>query len=80
MGSFSGMEFSHRVPEKYEGLLQLDGNQWAKESLIKCNGISMLNCKTDKSYRDITLPSFPSLGDRRQIKNFIPSPWPGLST
>lgn len=51
MGSLSGADFSHIVPEKYEGRLKLDGNQWAKDSLIKCNGISRLNCKTDKSYR-----------------------------
>jgi hypothetical protein len=51
MGSFFGAKFSHIVPEKYEGWLKLDGNQWTKESLIKCNSISQLNCKTHKSYR-----------------------------
>lgn len=54
MGSLSGADFSHIVPEKYKGRLKLDGNQWAKESLIKCNGISRLNCKTDKSYRYVS--------------------------
>ena len=47
MGSLSGADFSHIVPEKYEGQLKLDGNQWAKDSLIKCNGISRLNRKAD---------------------------------
>jgi|JXWR01.1.fsa_nt_gb hypothetical protein len=51
MGSLSGADFSHIVPEKYKGRLKSDGNGWAKESLIKCNGISRLNCKTHKSYR-----------------------------
>ena len=43
MGSFSGVESSHRVPEEYEGMLKSDGNGWANESLIKYNSISMLN-------------------------------------
>jgi len=49
IGGFSGAESSKKVTEEYEGVFKLDRNQWAKEGLIKCNGINMLNSKTYKS-------------------------------
>ena len=47
VGSLTGAVASQRVTEARNGKLRLDGNQF-----IECNGISLPDCKTDKSSRD----------------------------
>ncbi len=46
-GSLTGAVASQRVTEARNGRLRLVGNQF-----LECNGISLPDCKTDKSSRD----------------------------
>ena len=47
VGSLTGAVASQRVTEARKGKLGLDGNQF-----LECNGISLPDCKTDKSSRN----------------------------
>ena len=47
VGSLAGAAASQRVTEAYDGRLRLDGHQ-----PLECNGISLPDCKTDRSSRD----------------------------
>ena len=47
VGSLTGAVASQSVTEARDGKLRLVGNQ-----LLECNGISLPDCKTDKSSRD----------------------------
>ena len=46
-GSLTGAVTSQKVTEVYKGKFKLVGNQF-----LECNGINLLDCKTDKSSRD----------------------------
>ena len=47
VGSLTGAVASQSVTEAYEGRLS-----WVRNPASECNGISLLNCETDKSSRD----------------------------